>query len=894
VRWLGDSLRVVQELRFVLRPEGALSPAWSTVWEGAGDALGPVVSEGTVLALTASTDRPDLGAPAELERWLAELPALVAGHGGRILEVPEARSTLALFLAEDDRDHAEAALAAALAARELAQKSGLLGPSLDVRLGLGCNTGPLAFRRPGAAAPPEAWTVGGGALGLAEGLSTCLGRGPIAASGATYRLGRHAYRGFGTAPLHEDVGPLPSTIYVIEGRKPLVSWKALLESHRVPLIGREGELRELRSRWGGARSGRGQVVQLIGEPGSGKSKLLETFVADLAGAEPRAPLHRAWGACYGGRPYQLVSDLLAPLCGVSGATRREALADLTRTLEERRLPSTLLDALAAVFELSGERGVGPEDVSAAMTALLRPPPGGSAAVVLDDLHWADAGSLAALERALPAWRGMPLLIVLAYRPSLGDRALRLQAEGDAVVRLAGLDEAGARALAEAHLGALAARWADPILARAGGSPLYIEEAAALVSARADRRGRTSPPGDVDPSPAALPDGIFALLLARVEDFADRELATLEREVGFSPMAAYGTRERLEAAQRRIVDWLDRIEAGDYLGRIEAATLLTRLGQVDLRLRLLHWRLGVGVPLNDRLREALDRLGGVPADEWLISIEGWMRETGDASQALDIAVRAAQHAELRDDLRGAAELFELALRLVARAGASRPGASEAHLAMRLGALREALGEPEAALVAYRRALACAEGSPGSPGGGRQAVRAAASGARAAAWAGRVGEAGELLSLARRLAAPSVAEPEAHPGDARDERELDAELRAAEATIAFARGAGARDRSRAALSAAVAAGRDDLARWTAGLLLLAPGARDDDDLTVLLGHWREGGPNSWSIRAYQALALRERREVGTGRGRGALADRYLAAARALAGRLGCRLAAPPIVS
>ena len=49
-----------------------------------------------------------------------------------------------------------------------------------------------------------------------------------------------------------------------------------------PLVGREEELALLTRRWSRALAGEGQFVQIVGEPGIGKSRLLEEFRGKLA------------------------------------------------------------------------------------------------------------------------------------------------------------------------------------------------------------------------------------------------------------------------------------------------------------------------------------------------------------------------------------------------------------------------------------------------------------------------------------------------------------------------------------------------------------------------------------------------------------------------------------
>jgi hypothetical protein len=54
------------------------------------------------------------------------------------------------------------------------------------------------------------------------------------------------------------------------------------QRHLTPLVGRDEELAMLLRRWERARQGNGQLVLIIGEPGIGKSRLIESFMAGCA------------------------------------------------------------------------------------------------------------------------------------------------------------------------------------------------------------------------------------------------------------------------------------------------------------------------------------------------------------------------------------------------------------------------------------------------------------------------------------------------------------------------------------------------------------------------------------------------------------------------------------
>jgi transcriptional regulator with AAA-type ATPase domain len=50
------------------------------------------------------------------------------------------------------------------------------------------------------------------------------------------------------------------------------------------LVGRDDEIAMLTRRWERARQGDGQLVMIVGEPGLGKSRLIEEFHSRLSGA----------------------------------------------------------------------------------------------------------------------------------------------------------------------------------------------------------------------------------------------------------------------------------------------------------------------------------------------------------------------------------------------------------------------------------------------------------------------------------------------------------------------------------------------------------------------------------------------------------------------------------
>jgi DNA-binding CsgD family transcriptional regulator len=213
------------------------------------------------------------------------------------------------------------------------------------------------------------------------------------------------------------------------------------------------------------------VVVVEGQPGMGKSALLtefarrlpDAFVIRASGAEPEMRL-----------PYGLIAQLTASACR-PGAPR--TMADPSaralipgRDIAQAQAPGTATpsaDPLAIGADLAAELG----HVA---------PPGRLAVMIIDDAHWADPGSAAALLHALRRLHTGAILAVLAARPvefgQLGAGSWSRFVTGDyraSRLRLDGFSAAEAQSLARLIM---AAELPEPAAARlvhcTGGRPGY--------------------------------------------------------------------------------------------------------------------------------------------------------------------------------------------------------------------------------------------------------------------------------------------------------------------------------------------------------------------------------------------------------------------------------------
>jgi tetratricopeptide (TPR) repeat protein len=184
---------------------------------------------------------------------------------------------------------------------------------------------------------------------------------------------------------------------------------------RAAPIGRERELGRLRTALAAAVAGRRGAVMVRGEPGAGKSTLVDAFVQE-------AGVTVGVGQCLGhrgpGEPYMPVLDALGELArGPAGETVVAILAHVAPTwLVE--LPWLLGDGAKAVSVRQRAQGATRARMLREMLeALDAIAAGAPLLLVLEDLHWADDSTLDLLTALLRRRDAAPLLVVGTYRPA---------------------------------------------------------------------------------------------------------------------------------------------------------------------------------------------------------------------------------------------------------------------------------------------------------------------------------------------------------------------------------------------------------------------------------------------------------------------------------------------
>jgi class 3 adenylate cyclase/tetratricopeptide (TPR) repeat protein len=270
-----------------------------------------------------------------------------------------------------------------------------------------------------------------------------------------------------------------------------------------PLVGRERELAVLQGALDRVRVGRsGAVVELVGEPGLGKSRLVDEI-------RTRGPdVIHVTAVCNeydSATPYRPFRELLRDLLGFSSGAPPDAIADRLRNRVEANAPELVpwLPLLAAPLDVDLAattetdeleerfRKARVEDVTRQFLSWALPTP---TLLMFDDVHWMDESSVGLLQHLADGIEERPWLILTTRRalgggfaPSQGPvTSLHLEPlPPDAVAAL--LTTATEDAPLPPHeLAALADR--------SGGNPLFLTE---LVRASQQSGGVEGLPGSIE-------------------------------------------------------------------------------------------------------------------------------------------------------------------------------------------------------------------------------------------------------------------------------------------------------------------------------------------------------------------------------------------------------------
>jgi class 3 adenylate cyclase/tetratricopeptide (TPR) repeat protein len=454
-----------------------------------------------------------------IERYQTLCDDIVSDRGGFLAKFM-GDGVLAYFgYPRADEDDAANAVNSALdivgAVRELERERQI---ALEARVGIA--SGLVVLRGRVSRSRQRTVEVVGRILNLASRLQSTAPPGAVLISDATRKVTRgfFNYRDLGAVSLRGF--PEPVRAWQVEESNPAVSrFQARLIGQPTPFVGRRAELKALEACWAKAQRGKGQVVELIGEAGMGKSRLTEEFDRRLGVAAAA----RVYLQCAPERANSAFRPIALLLERAAGFERRDSpaarLQKLGRILNWPRTPDPTTAAIFSALLGIPQSAPTPLDALTAekrreltMEALLALAftwmNSGPLLVIVEDAHWIDASTLEVIDRMIAATAERPVLTLIAARPEFVSPWRK--GERMSVVTLSRLDAESARAVcAHVAAGALPDGLVREAVDRSGGIPFYMEELTRLLVERKSTK-------DEDPESAEIPISLHDSLVARLD------------------------------------------------------------------------------------------------------------------------------------------------------------------------------------------------------------------------------------------------------------------------------------------------------------------------------------------------------------------------------------------
>jgi class 3 adenylate cyclase/tetratricopeptide (TPR) repeat protein len=599
-----------------------------------------------------------------LDRCLQRMSRAVDEYGGNVARLM-GDGLLAFFGApighEDDAERA------ALAGLRMHQSIGEYATEIrmPLQLHVGINTGRVVTGDVGGEALTE-YTAMGDPINLAARLQSAADPGQTLLGENTARLIRHRFELEAREKLAVKGFEDKVSTFLLLAERSLPESERGIGGLPSPLVGRETERAKLGELVQGLTTGRGAIAGILGEPGIGKTRLLQQVIEDSQGRDVRWAEGRAYSYAED-QPYGVILDLLGELLHLA-PDDTPALLDLKL---ERGLVPLLGDSASEVWPyLAVLLGAPVPSAASAMVkgldaSTLNQRIAGAVcrtieahaqkqplSLVFDDLHWADLSSLNLIQTLLMSTETAPLLLFLLFRPER-DRPcwkLKVEAESDFPHRyveltLGPLDGASSEAMIDSLLevAALPGPVRDRICDISEGNPFFLEE---LIRDLIEEGQLVKGDGGwtVGQSEAHLrvPDTLEKVVQARLDRLKRDERLTLQVASVIGRQFAFKVLEEISQLHAELRDCILGLQRADLvrertrIPELEYAFKNVLVQQVTYATLLQAQR----VDFHRRTAETLERLFADRLEEFYPMLAYHFREAGDR--------RAARYATLAGD------------------------------------------------------------------------------------------------------------------------------------------------------------------------------------------------------------------------------------------------------
>lgn len=665
-----------------------------------------------------------------LDRYYVTMQQAIGRYDGVVNKIDlydHGDKLMALFGAPiAHEDDAERAVRAALDMQAAEPQAGPLLTSQRI----GVSTG-LVFAGQVGSPQRREYTVMGDEVNLSARLMSAATEGELLLSGYVARKVSPFFdvTARGEVRLKGKSKPVP--VYVIVGRKAQPEPVRGIQGLSCPMIGRDKELAVVQSSLEALRTGRGNILALIGEAGLGKSRLLMewkarsraqgdmwlesqcmSYTQNISYYAFIKIVREALGIFETDNAFEMWIKMQARIQELMPAEAQDILPYLAHLLS-LPLPDTLAERVRYLEGETLQRQIVRSVAMLLEHLALRQP----LVLVFDDLHWADTASLATLERCLAITDRAPALICLIYRPdrergcwALGQAAARNYPHRYTEINLKPLDtQAGQDRQMVCTLLNLP-DW-PPALAqlvsRAEGNPFYIEE---IIRALIDAGAIVRTNGNwqlVQETNLTVPHTLQGIIMTRLDRLAEpaRRMLQLASVIGRTfryvllngLAAATGLAaslgDSLALSQRAgLVRELTRIPELEY-GFVQALFRDVAYDSLLIRDRRTYHRLVAQQLESGRGEDERQEIYEVLAYHYSLS--------DDPPSALNYLVKAGDKTRRTFANKEAIAFYRQAEALAEQL--DRP-ADRAYIAEALGRVLYHIGEYDEALACYARALA----------------------------------------------------------------------------------------------------------------------------------------------------------------------------------------------